>query len=112
MTVHLSGSVWKWGDVITNEVIEIIGNAITENKEYNRVNHPKELPFYTPGVYAIMSDADTMVYNIGVFLDHYVEDNQASLSEAKDFTSKAPIPEDANILLCGVLKYLEVTFKP
>jgi hypothetical protein len=112
MTAHLSETVWKWGDEVSDFVIREIGDAIRENKEWNASERPKDPPSYTPGAYMIMSDADAMVLNIGQFLDIKVENGEVSLTDIDTFTKDSPDPKAAKQIMWGVISYLGYEFIP
>lgn len=112
MTAHLSETLWQWGDEVTGFVIKEIGEALKENKAYNKAEHPDDPPAYTPAAYMIMSDADAMVYNIGWFLDNKLENGEASLTTIDELVKGAPNPKAGKQIIHGVVEYLGYEFVP
>jgi hypothetical protein len=112
MTTHLSETVWKWGDEVSDYAIREIGEALRENKEFNEGERPDDPPCYTPGAYMIMSDADAMVYNIGYFLDGKATEGEVSLMDIDELSKTAPDQEAAKQIIYGVVDYLGYEFVP
>lgn len=112
MTAHLSETLWQWGDDISVFVIDEITEALMENKVWNVNEHPEDPPKYTPGAFAIMSDADAIVYQIGMFLDTKVENGEVSLTAIDVFAKEAPDPEAARQIIHAVIGKLGYEFLP
>jgi len=60
---HHSGSGWKDGEPITDQVVKAVASAIIANHRENKRRR------YTPSSFIVMNDSDKYVFFIGHLLD-------------------------------------------
>lgn len=89
MTYH-SGFEYEFGDPESQDLISELKEALLYNRDFNRED--SKIDCYTPGAYWLGGNTiDTLIYNLGMFLDDHLEKNCATKEEFDKYFIDAPM---------------------
>lgn len=98
MTYH-SSSTWEFEQEVTDEVVEGVVSGLKYNREYNGGK------YYTPDAYTTFNAVDSLIYQIGKFLDAHEEQGPITEEAINRFLQKAP--ESGKVVTKQVLAKLQ-----
>lgn len=98
MTYHCY-SDWKFEDEPTDEVVAEVVKGLKYNRRYNGGG------YYTPDAYITLSDVDSLIYQVGKFLDAYEGQGPITKEAIQQFLQKAP--ESGKVITRKVLAELK-----
>lgn len=97
MTYHSSFS-WKFGDPISEELVEEIASGLENMREYCKGEGDDG---YMQCAYMVMSNVDDVIYNTGCFLDDH---ESFTRSEVVEYIENSDPPPNVVDLIVKVLE--------
>lgn len=98
MTYH-SSLAWTFEHEVTDEVVQEVLRGLQANKEYNKGK------CYTPTAYSTFNATDSLIFQIGKFLDAQEGQGPIRREAVETFLQKAP--ESGKVITKRVLKSIK-----